>query len=209
MISETVIAEYRTLGQSVLAQGELLKRHEQLNHDYVDLANRNDAILAELDRLKVNLQRVNEDNAGLTHQLSLVDIAHSECPSQEKELLDMVKDLEKERDEWRETASGQVEKIRGLEEKVRELEREKLALSDEVVEAGLIAKNLSGSSYRHLGRTEEQIAQILSESQDLDIEGSKTWEAKHRDLFTKSYLYVQKIADSYDLSMSELLKVVP
>ncbi|GKF55042.1 hypothetical protein Tco_0165382, partial [Tanacetum coccineum] len=98
---KVVIRAYQTLGQSVLAQGELLKRHEQLNHDYVDLANHNDSILAELDRLKVNLQWANEDNAGITHQLSL----------------DMVKDLERERDEWRETASGQVEKIQGLEEK--------------------------------------------------------------------------------------------
>ncbi|GJV11145.1 hypothetical protein Tco_1352686 [Tanacetum coccineum] len=238
---EVVSRAYQTLGQSVLAQGELLKRHEQLNHDYVDLANRNDAILVELDRLKVNLQRENEDNAGLTHQLSLVDNAHSECPSREKELLDMVKDLERERDEWRKTASGQVEKIRGLEEKVGGLEREKLALSDEVVEAKIDSKTLVrefnptvikrlhmsveyrqslaalvGSCYTagwlgglSLGRTEEQIAQILFESQDLDIEGSKTWEAKHRELFTKSYPYVQKIADSYDLPMSELLKVVP
>ncbi|GJR81874.1 hypothetical protein Tco_0152659 [Tanacetum coccineum] len=237
---EVVSRAYQTLGHSVLAQGELLKRHEQLNHDYVDLANRNDAILAELDRLKVNLQRENEDNAVLTHQLSLVDSAHSECPSREKELLDMVKDLEREKDEWRENASGQVNKIRGLEEKVGGLEREKLALSDEVVEDEVDRKKLVrefiptvikrlhmsveyrqslaapvGSCYTagwlgglSWGRTKEQIAQILSESQDLDIKGSKTWEAKHHELFTKSYPYIQKIADSYDLPMSELLTVV-
>ncbi|GKD55611.1 hypothetical protein Tco_1288998, partial [Tanacetum coccineum] len=121
------------------------------------------------------------------------------------------------------------------------LEREKLALSDEVVEVEADRKNLVrefiptvikrlhmsveyrqslaasvGSCYTagwlgrlSMGRTEEQIVQILSESQDPDIEGSKTWEAKHRELFTKSYPYVQKIADSYDFPMSELLKVVP
>ncbi|GKF42775.1 hypothetical protein Tco_0126117, partial [Tanacetum coccineum] len=121
---------------ATLAEDEFLGNlsNIELNHDYVDLANRNDAILTELDRLKVNLQRANEDNAGLTHQLSLVDSAHSECPSREKELLDMVKYLERERDEWRETASGQVERIRGLEEKVKGFEHEKLALSDKVVE---------------------------------------------------------------------------
>ncbi|GKE66411.1 hypothetical protein Tco_1520572 [Tanacetum coccineum] len=211
---KVVSRAYQTLGQSVLAQGELLKRHEQLNHDYVDLANRNDAILMD---------------------------AHSECPSREKDLLDMVKDLERERDEWRETSSGQVERIRGLKEKVGGLERKKLALSDKVVEAETDRKKLVrefiptmikrlhisveyrqslaapvGSCYTvgwlgglSLGQTEEQVAQILFESQDLDIQGSKTWEAKHYELFTKSYPYVQKIADSYDLPMSELLKVVP
>ncbi|GJS55094.1 hypothetical protein Tco_0628456 [Tanacetum coccineum] len=166
--AEVVSRAYQTLGKSVLAQGGLLKRHEQLNHNYV-------------------------------------------------------------------------EKIQGLEEKVGGLEREKLALSDEVVKAETDRKKLvrefiptvikrlhTSVEYRRslaapvgscftagwldglsLGRTEEQIAQILSESRDLDIEGSKTWEAKHRELFTKSYPYVQKIADSYDFPMSELLKVVP
>ncbi|GKC53165.1 hypothetical protein Tco_1075910 [Tanacetum coccineum] len=60
-----------------------------------------------------------------------------------------------------------------------------------------------------LGRSEDEISQILSEYKDLDIEGSRSWEAKHRELFTKSYPYVQKVADSYDLPMDELLKVSP
>ncbi|GJY52129.1 hypothetical protein Tco_0442976 [Tanacetum coccineum] len=32
-------------------------------------------------------------------------------------------------------------------------------------------------------------------------------EEKHRELFTMPYQYIQKVADSYDLPMSRLLKV--
>ncbi|GKE20346.1 hypothetical protein Tco_1431858, partial [Tanacetum coccineum] len=60
-----------------------------------------------------------------------------------------------------------------------------------------------------LGRTEDQIAQFLSETRDLDIKRSKLWESKHRELFTMSYPYVQKVASSCDLPMNELLAVCP
>nr|GEV59328.1 hypothetical protein [Tanacetum cinerariifolium] len=60
-----------------------------------------------------------------------------------------------------------------------------------------------------LGKTEYEIARFLSETKDLDIEGSKLREMKHRELFTMSYPYVEKIVASCDLPMSELLKVSP
>nr|GEU32719.1 hypothetical protein [Tanacetum cinerariifolium] len=60
-----------------------------------------------------------------------------------------------------------------------------------------------------LGRKEEEIAAMLSETINLDIEGSKTWKEKHRELFTKQYTYVQKIVDSYRLPVDALLKVSP
>ncbi|GKA23377.1 hypothetical protein Tco_0709339 [Tanacetum coccineum] len=100
--------------------------HEQLNHDYVDLRNRSDVHLVELDHLRSSLQRVTQDNKGLTNKLNLLDNAHSECSSREKELVDGVKDIERERDEWRTTASDQ--------EKIRVLECEKLGLSAEVAQ---------------------------------------------------------------------------
>ncbi|GKE65853.1 hypothetical protein Tco_1520014, partial [Tanacetum coccineum] len=90
---------YQTLGQSIVAQGELLKRHEQLNRDYVNLQNRNDAQLEELDRLRSGLRRTTQENDDLNERLTLLDSAHSECMSREKELLDRAKDLERERDE--------------------------------------------------------------------------------------------------------------
>nr|GEV98425.1 hypothetical protein [Tanacetum cinerariifolium] len=197
---EVISRVYQTLGQSVLAQGELLKRHEQLSHDYVDLVNESDANFAELDRLRLILQRENQNNEGLANKLSLLDSAHSECPFREKELLDRVKDLERER---------MIEGHCFRSEKIGGLERKKLALSAEVALC-LTSNNLFGSSYRlglSLGKTEDQIAQFLSEAKDLDTEGLKLYEAKHRELFTMSYPYVQKVADSYGLSMTELLKV--
>ncbi|GKC61790.1 hypothetical protein Tco_1089388, partial [Tanacetum coccineum] len=63
--AEVISRAYQTLGQSVVAQGELLKRHEQLNRNYVDLQNRNDAQLEELDRLRSGLQRMTQENEDL------------------------------------------------------------------------------------------------------------------------------------------------
>ncbi|GKG33575.1 hypothetical protein Tco_0433734, partial [Tanacetum coccineum] len=136
-----------------VAQGELLKRHEQLNHDYVDLRNRIDVELTELERLRVGFRNVTQDNKELNKKLALLDNAHSGCSSREK---DMVKELERERDEWRATASGQVEKIRLLEkdlepktqqlttveERIEVLEREKLVLSDQLSQGEADRKKL-------------------------------------------------------------------
>ncbi|GJZ86113.1 hypothetical protein Tco_0657723, partial [Tanacetum coccineum] len=60
-----------------------------------------------------------------------------------------------------------------------------------------------------LGRTEDQITAMLLETRDLDIEGSKSWEVKHHELFTMQYPYVLKVAASYHLSVDDLMKVSP
>nr|GEV52974.1 hypothetical protein [Tanacetum cinerariifolium] len=104
----------------------------------------------ELECLRLSLRRANQDNEGMTQKLALLDNAHSECPTYQLVV---------------------------SEEKIKVLEREKLALS--------------------------------AQTQHLDIEGSKPWEAKHRELFTTSYPYIQKVSDSYNFSMSELLAVCP
>ncbi|GJX58688.1 hypothetical protein Tco_0290078 [Tanacetum coccineum] len=187
-----------------------------------------DANSKELDRLRLSLQRANQDNEGLNNKLSLLDSVHSECPSREKELLDRELELK-------------TPQLTIVEEKIKGLEHEKLALSAEEAKAeadlrklvqefiSTVVRRLHTSvEYRQslaapvslcftvgwlgglsLGRNEDQIAQILSKSEDLDIEGSKSWEAKHRDLFTMYYPYIQKVADSCDLPINELLKVSP
>ncbi|GJY35931.1 hypothetical protein Tco_0421309 [Tanacetum coccineum] len=60
-----------------------------------------------------------------------------------------------------------------------------------------------------LGRTEGQIVAMLSETRDLDIEGSKSWEAKHDEIFTMQYPYVQKVVASYHLLVDDLMKISP
>ncbi|GJT35301.1 hypothetical protein Tco_0925720 [Tanacetum coccineum] len=84
-------------GQCILSQGELLKRHEQLNHDYVDLRNRSDAHLGDLDRLRTELQREMQANDRLSKKFALLDNAHSSCLDREMELLDRLKDMERKR----------------------------------------------------------------------------------------------------------------
>ncbi|GJX51011.1 hypothetical protein Tco_0277856 [Tanacetum coccineum] len=140
----------------------------------------------------------------------------------ERELLDKLKDIERERDDWRQTASEQVEMIKKLEEtlepkskqladaegRIKVLEGEKTTLKSLAVPIGLCfaAGWLGGLS---LGMKQEEIAAMLSETSNLDIEGSKAWKDKHRKLFTKQYPYVQKVADSYRLLVDALMKISP
>ncbi|GKB49610.1 hypothetical protein Tco_0900363 [Tanacetum coccineum] len=212
---EVISRAYQTLGQSVVAQGELLKRHEQLNRKYVDLQNLNDAYLLQLDHLRSSVQRADQDNEGLTNKLALLVSAHSGCESWEKELMDGLKDLERERDEWRATTSNQVEKIRGLEkdlepkthrleaaeEKIRVLESEKLALSTELTRAEADRQKLV---WEFIPAMVKRLHTSVEYRQSLAAP-----EEKHRELFTKQYPYVQKVADSYLLPMADLLQVSP
>nr|GEU36172.1 hypothetical protein [Tanacetum cinerariifolium] len=97
---EVLSRAYQTLGQSVVAQGELLKRHEQLNHDY-----------------------------------------------------NMVKELERERDEWRATASDQ-EFIPTVVKRLHTSVKYRKSLAAPV-QLCFTAGWLGGLA---LGRTEEKIA---------------------------------------------------
>ncbi|GJX47807.1 hypothetical protein Tco_0272997 [Tanacetum coccineum] len=56
------------------------------------------------------------------------------------------------------------------------------------------------------------IRNLLSSFYFWQAEGRAGWrigEAKHRELFTTQYPYVQKVADSYLLPMADLLRVSP
>ncbi|GJU26008.1 ribonuclease H-like domain-containing protein [Tanacetum coccineum] len=147
-----------------------------------------------------------------------------ECSSQEKELVKRVKDLE--RDKWRTTALDQCEKL-SLSAKVAQAEADRQKLVQEFIPA--VVKRLHTSvKYSQslaaqvslcftsrwlgglsLGRSEDQVAQFLAGTKDLDIEGSKSREDKHRELFTKQYPYIKKVADSYLLSVADLMKISP
>ncbi|GJR06143.1 hypothetical protein Tco_0529127 [Tanacetum coccineum] len=60
-----------------------------------------------------------------------------------------------------------------------------------------------------LGKTEDQVAAMLAETRNVDIKGSKEWQAKHQELFTVQYPFIQKVADSYRILIDNLLKISP
>ncbi|GJZ38499.1 hypothetical protein Tco_0585062 [Tanacetum coccineum] len=60
-----------------------------------------------------------------------------------------------------------------------------------------------------LGRTKEEISKILPNTRNLDIEGSNVWRDRFNEIFTLKYPYVQKIADSHQLPLGELMKIFP
>nr|GEY12934.1 hypothetical protein [Tanacetum cinerariifolium] len=101
--TEVLNRAYQTLRQSVVAQGELLKRHEQLNHDYVDLRNRRDTDLAELERLRSGLRKAIQDKDEITKKFTLLDNAHSECTihqSRESCVVGLFAVIDDEFEEW-------------------------------------------------------------------------------------------------------------
>nr|GEV68230.1 hypothetical protein [Tanacetum cinerariifolium] len=194
--AEVLSRAYQTLGQSVVAQGKLLKSHEQLNHDYVDLRNRRDTDLAELERLRSGLRKANQEKDEITKKFTLLDNAYSKSTSREKELLDMVKELEREMDEWRATALGQVEKIRHLERDL-ELKTQQLMAAEE--------------------KLVKEFIPIVVKRLHTSVEYRKSLPAPVQLCFTAGWLgglalgrtEEEKIADSCDLSLIELWSVHP
>nr|GEY47586.1 hypothetical protein [Tanacetum cinerariifolium] len=142
--------------------------------------------------------------------LSNVEVVRRAYQSLGSELLDKLKYMEKERDEWRQTASVQVKKIKTLEETI-ELKSKRLTDVEKkslAVPIGMCFTSgwLGGLC---LGKKEDKVVAMLSETNNLDIKGSKKWKDKHRELFTMQYPYVQKIVDSYRLPMNAFYHVPP
>ncbi|GJX82290.1 hypothetical protein Tco_0331771 [Tanacetum coccineum] len=185
-----------------------------------------DEFLSSFSNIKV--VREMQENDRLSKKVVLLESAHSGCSDRDRELMDWLKDMEKERDDWRQTASEQVERIKKLkealepkskqlvddEEKVQLLEVvKKLHMSVEYMKSLAVPIGLCLSAGwlgdLSLGKTQEQIAAMLFETSNLDIEGFITWKDKHCEIFTKQYPYVQKVVDSYRLPMDALMKISP
>nr|GEX15606.1 putative reverse transcriptase domain-containing protein [Tanacetum cinerariifolium] len=99
------VSSVRDFWEVCVSQGEQLKKHERLNDEHVALHNQSDVQLEELSHLRNDLQREMQTNNGLNKQLSLLDSAHSSCQDREHELMDQLKEAEKDRDDWRVTTS--------------------------------------------------------------------------------------------------------
>ncbi|GKC71975.1 hypothetical protein Tco_1117858 [Tanacetum coccineum] len=102
---EVVRRAYQSLGQGLLAYGKLLKRHERLNKEYWHVE---ETCHARECSFKMYQDR-------------------------ERELMDSLKDMEKDSDDWRRTASEQVEKIKKLED-ILEPKSKQLADAEERVQ---------------------------------------------------------------------------
>ncbi|GJT58811.1 hypothetical protein Tco_1002344 [Tanacetum coccineum] len=131
--------------------------------------------LEELDRLRNDLQRAMQTNDGLSKQLSLLDNVHSSCEDKERELVDQLKEMEKERDDWRRTTSEQAEMERHklirefIPEVVKRLHASSEYRKSLAIPVGLCftAGWLGGVS---LGKSEDEIAARVAESYRLPLD---------------------------------------
>ncbi|GJS69098.1 hypothetical protein Tco_0701939 [Tanacetum coccineum] len=176
-------------------------------------------LLEELNRLRKNLQKEMQANSELSKQFTLLDSAYSSCEDKKRKLMDQLKDMEKEMDDWRGTASRQVERIRVLEGELGS-KSQQLTVAEERVQA------LEGENNKlvsHLAQAEmkryklvwefisdvDQIAVMLPETQNVDVNEARAWKDKHRELFSAQYPFIQKVVESYRLPMDQLLQVSP
>ncbi|GKC49581.1 hypothetical protein Tco_1072326 [Tanacetum coccineum] len=165
-------------------------RYEKLNRDHLDLYNHSEVQLKELNRLRTDCQRERQSNEGLSKNLVLLESAHAQCSGGERELTDRLKDMERERDDWIRTASYQEEKARLVGQLAQSDMARQSVVRDLIPTA--IYRLLTSVEYRKsrvvligvcyivgwlgglsLGYKEEEVAVVLPNTSNLDIEGSK------------------------------------
>nr|GEW94788.1 zinc finger BED domain-containing protein RICESLEEPER 2-like [Tanacetum cinerariifolium] len=148
------------------------------NYEVLRRTYQSDVQLEELNRLRSNCVRGRQFNEGLSKNLVLLESAHGQCSDRERDLSDRLKDMKREQDEWRQTSSDQVEKIKKLE---RDLGPKSKQLSDaeERVRRGVpkslvipIGLCFTAGWLRGLGfgREEDEIVAILTNASNLYIE---------------------------------------
>ncbi|GJV59069.1 hypothetical protein Tco_1465169 [Tanacetum coccineum] len=189
---EVLRMSYQSLGQSTLGQAKLLKRFEQLHHDHHELVNQHEGCQELSDRLI----KVKNDY--------------------ERKL----REMKKEKDEWRKTSADQVEKIKKLEKDLEMAHHNVVKEIISTVVSGLhdsakykkslvVLFSLSFTARCPYRQKDEKLGEILKQTDNLDIEGSKAWKSKYKELSTIEYPYVQKIVDSHMLPLDEPMKIVP
>ncbi|GJV41881.1 hypothetical protein Tco_1420321 [Tanacetum coccineum] len=179
--------------------------------EHVRLLHWCDVQLEELNRLRNNLQKEMQANSELSKQFTLLDSAHSSCEDKERELMDQLKDMDKERDDWRGTASRQVKRIRVLEGKLGS-KSQQLNVAEERVRA------LEGDNNKlvsHLAQAEMERHKLVREFiSDVvrkllaSSEYKKSMAVPIGMCFTIGWLG-GKVVESYRLLMDQLLQVSP
>ncbi|GJX13817.1 hypothetical protein Tco_0205575 [Tanacetum coccineum] len=119
----------------------------------------------ELNRLRNDHERLVQLYEGMSKKFHLLENALSGCTDRERELADMLKDMERERDKWRQTTS----------EDFIPTAISRLQTSVEYQKSLAVPISLSYTAgwlgSLGLGRTEEEIAEILLNTCNMDIEG--------------------------------------
>nr|GFC44866.1 hypothetical protein [Tanacetum cinerariifolium] len=70
------------------------------------------SMLEELNHLRSDCLKERQLNDGLSKKLVLLESAHAQSFNKERELFDRLKDMEKDKDEWRHTIAAHVERIK-------------------------------------------------------------------------------------------------
>nr|GFB46258.1 hypothetical protein [Tanacetum cinerariifolium] len=154
----------------------------RVDREHVELYNRSEVQMGELSRWRDDYRREMQKTRNCRKTLLCCRV-------------ERIKKLE-------EDIEPKSKQLSDAEERVRILERERTELVRDLAQSEM-ARGLS------LGRKEDEIVAMLTNTSNLDIEGLKVWKDKHHELFTMQYPYVQKIDDSYRLPVDAPMKVSP
>ncbi|GKD57779.1 hypothetical protein Tco_1291166 [Tanacetum coccineum] len=133
------------------------------------------------------------------HVLLLRDYDHA--LDVEKDLQDRVREIEEEKKEWLVVEENQVKQIKKLEDDLAKFDKDAHQLRKE--KEDLAMKGVS------VGRYEEAVNAMIDGIDGLDPEASSKLMEKYDALFNRRYSYVDKVANAYRLSPSDLHNVLP
>ncbi|GKE09826.1 hypothetical protein Tco_1413377 [Tanacetum coccineum] len=162
-------------------------------------------------------EALTEEHADLVHahkSCKDVKVHYKEC---KKELAkERLKELEEEKKEADQLSTEQTDRIKQLEEALKQFEDDahKLRLDREryIVECGEIFSLVVGKGFidgLSVGRKEEDIQAILKDIPIVDPTSSETFMEEYKKLFDKRYPYVDKVARAYLLNPTGLQNVMP
>ncbi|GJS86117.1 hypothetical protein Tco_0752658 [Tanacetum coccineum] len=205
------------LGRRALAQIDILWRYEALNEDYGELYESHWSCQGVSDRL-TETQNQLLDTVQSQNQLSedhkVLQQVHLGCVEKEANLTEKLDAMEKERDDL-------LEKDREREERIRQLEADLASKTSSLTEAKGVVSTLKGDlerltvdlSHAEIVRhnygviaacSEEEAKAFLATAADYDSACKTTFMSEFDSLFNKSYPYMEKLAESFQLPLGDL-----
>ncbi|GJZ85689.1 hypothetical protein Tco_0651028 [Tanacetum coccineum] len=229
ILNDALQRSWFELGRGALAQIDILRRYEALNEDYGELYESHRSCQGVFDRL-IETQNQLLETIRSRNQLSedhkALQQVHLGCVGKEADLTEKLAAMEKERD-------ALLDKDREREERIKQLEADLASKTSSLTEAGGAVSTLKGGlerltvdlSHAEIVRlnyvrqllptgvkaacSEEESEAFLATVADYDPACKTTFMSEFDSLFSKSYPYMEKLAESFRLPLGDLQNMWP